>query len=131
MRTRSVDRFRAKDYIKRAEEFRNAMERSFEAGEWTAAVISAIHSAIAAADALCVFNLGKRHAGDRHEDAILLFMGINLSGEEIKRNSEHLHGLLQIKTDAEYSEKLMDSKDAELARKHAIRLLDFVKSKIT
>lgn len=130
MRTRNVDRFRAGDYLKRAEECKNAMERSFETGEWTAAVINAIHAAIAAADALCVFKLGLRHAGEKHEDAIALFSGIDNASEDILRNSKHLQELLQIKTEAEYSEKLMDKNDAELSKKHAERLLDFVRSSI-
>ena len=130
MRTRNVDRFRAKDYLKRADECKNSMQRSFENREWTASVINAIHAAIAAADALCVFKLGVRHAGERHEDAISLFSSIDRSSEEISRNCKHLQDLLQIKTEAEYSEKLMDMRDAEVAKKHAERLIEFVKSKI-
>lgn len=129
-RERSVDRFRAVDYLKRSEECRHAMDRSFEAEEWTGCVINAIHSSIAAADALCVFKLGLRHAGERHDDAISLFLKIDQSDEAIKKNADHLLSLLKIKTDAEYSEKLMDRKDAELSIKHAERLLDFVKSKM-
>ncbi len=131
MRTRNVDRFRAKDYLQRSEECKNAMHRSFEGGEWTACVINAIHSAIAAADALCVFKLGLRHAGERHEDAISIFLGINRTDENILKNSKHLQELLQIKTEAEYSERLMGSKDAEIAKKHCERFLDYVKSQIT
>ena len=38
VKTRGVDRFRAKDYLKRAEECKNSMNRAFESGDWNACV---------------------------------------------------------------------------------------------
>ncbi len=131
MKTRSVERFRAKDYLKRAEECQNAMNRAFENGEWNACVINAIHCAISAADAFCIFKKGLRNAGERHQDALALFLSIDPTSEEIKRNMNHLSRLLDIKTDAEYGERLSKQSDAENAKKHSERFFNFVKGKIS
>lgn len=131
MKTRGVERFRAKDYLKRADECGNAMDRAFENGEWNACVINAIHCAISAADAFCIFKKGLRNASERHQDAIALFLGIDPGSEEIKRNMNHLSRLLDIKTNAEYGEKLSSQNDAVNAKKHAERFLGFVKGKIS
>lgn len=130
MKTRSVDRFRAKDYLKRAEECKNSMNRAFESGDWNACVINAVHCAISSADAFCIFKKGVRNASESHRDSIALFLGIEPNSEEMKRNSNHLSRLLDIKTDAEYGEHLSTKNDAELSKKHAERIFEFVKSKL-
>lgn len=127
-KTRSVDRARAKDYLKRAEECGNSMLRSFEAGDWNASIIMAIHSSISSADAVCVAKLGLRNASEKHADAVRLLMGINPNDEEIKRNAKHLGRLLDMKTDAEYGEKLFTKENAEEAIKHAERIFEFAKN---
>ena len=130
MKARSVDRFRAKDYLKRAEECKNSMNRAFESGEWNACIINAIHCAISSADAFCILRKGVRNAGESHRDSIALFLSIEPDSEEIKRNANHLSRLLDIKTDAEYGEHLSVKNDAEMARKHADRLFEFVRSRL-
>ena len=130
MKTRSVDRFHAKDYLKRADECKNAMDKSFESEDWNACVINAIHCAISSADAFCIFKKGLRNASERHQDAIVLFLSISPDNEEIKRNATHLARLLDIKTNAEYGERLATSNDAVQAKKHAERLFNFVKSRL-
>lgn len=107
------------------------MNRSFDNNEWNACVINAIQSAIASADALCIFKKGVRHAGERHEDAIALFLDIDTNDQEIKNNSKKLSKLLSIKTDAEYGEKLMKQSDANEAKVSATRLFQFVKNRCT
>ncbi|MCK5333121.1 MAG: HEPN domain-containing protein [Candidatus Aenigmarchaeota archaeon] len=130
MKTRQVDRSKASFYLQKAEECKNSMKRAFEAGEWNACVINAIHSAISSADALCVAKLGMRNAGERHTDALILFSRIEQGNEEFKKSAKHLSELLRIKTDAEYGERLFYEKDAGMAVKHAERFLSFVKEKI-
>lgn len=130
MKTRSVDRFRAKDYLKRAEECKNSMNRAFESGGWNACVINAVHCAISSADAFCIFKKGIRNASESHRDSIALFLSTEPSSDEIKRNANHLSRLLDIKTNAEYGEHLSTKNDAELAVKHAYRLFEFVRSKL-
>jgi len=130
MRTRDVDRHKAVDYLKRAEECKNAMYRSCDEREWNASVINAVHCAIAAADAFCIWKLGIRHAGERHEDAVRLFSQTAPEDDSIRKASKHLMELLNIKSESEYGENLMKEKNAILATKHAEQLFDFVQNKI-
>ena len=88
LRTRDVTRSLYTNYLKRAEECLHAARSSFAIQEWNAATISAIHSCIAACDAICVYFLGRRHAGESHEDAVNLFKTIKAPGEET--NSQDL-----------------------------------------
>ncbi|MBM3303875.1 MAG: HEPN domain-containing protein [Candidatus Aenigmarchaeota archaeon] len=130
MRTRAVDRYKAGEYLKRAEECKNAMNHSYDMREWNACVINAVHSAIAAADAFCIRRTGIRHAGERHEDALRLFVEADPQGIEIKEAIRHLQSLLGVKTDAEYGERMMKENDAVLAKKHAERFFNFVAGRV-
>ena len=76
--TRDVAKAMYANYLKRAEECQRAAQHSFGAQEWNAATINAIHASIAAVDALCVYFLGKRHAGDSHNVAVVLFKTLPL-----------------------------------------------------
>ncbi|MCL5774503.1 MAG: hypothetical protein M1536_09050, partial [Firmicutes bacterium] len=76
VKTRNVDRNLYINYLTRAEECLSAARHSFNINQWNASTISAIHSSIAALDALCVYFLGQRSAGQTHEDAIVLFRSI-------------------------------------------------------
>ena len=71
--TRAVSRELCKNYLRKAEEFYRSMEQSHSTGDWNACVVNAIHCAISSADAMTVFYLGFRHAGERHQvnDAIV------------------------------------------------------------
>lgn len=129
MNTRPVDKSKFGNYLKRAEECLNAMSRSYDSREWNACVIAAVQSSIASADALCIFKNGFRHAGERHEDAVALFLDIDTNDEEIKGNSKKLARLLAIKTDAEYGERLMRQADADEAKTASTKLFHFVKSR--
>lgn len=130
MITKNVQKIIANDYLKRASECKNAMRWCFENRHWNACVINAIHSAISAADALCVFEIGVRHAGERHDEAVQLLISINPGENAIINASKHLRNLLGIKSGAEYGERLMTEKDASAAVKDTERLLGFVEGRI-
>src|SRR3990172_13223796 len=57
------------EYLGAAHEFQAAAEASAAAGRWRAAGLDAIHAAIAAADAVCVFEVGERSSSSSHDDA--------------------------------------------------------------
>lgn len=130
MKTSNVERHKAVDYLKRAQECFNACQLSLEKGEWNACVINAIHCAISAADAFCIHKKGVRHAGDRHAEAIQLLLSINPQDEELKRVANKLSRLLDIKTDSEYGERLSTAKDAKEAHYNAFQILEFVKTRV-
>jgi len=128
-RTRDVEKSLYINYFKRAEECLHGAKNSFHNQEWNAATISAIHSCIAACDAMCVYFLGKRHAGENHNDAAALFKTIKY-GEEINTNANRITRILRIKNMAEYEERLIFKSEAEKVLKDGVRFLDYVKKQL-
>jgi len=127
VRVRHVDKSVFRSYLKKAEECFSAAQECLDAGHWNAAVINAVHCGISACDALTVFMLGVRHAGDRHEDAISLFQTVALPRDILAAKSKQLSRLLGIKNAAEYEERLMNENDAREAVRDAERFFTWVK----
>jgi len=95
-KTRQVAKALYVNYLKRSEECLNAARTSFNHQEWNAATINAIHSCIAACDAMCVYYLGIRSAGEGHGDAVSLFKTIK-ADKEISANANRIAQVLGIK----------------------------------
>lgn len=129
-RTRDVAKSLYTNYLKRAEECFHAAKNSFAIQEWNATAINAIHSCIAACDAICVYFLGKRHAGESHEDAVNLFKIIKGSDKEINTNANRILRILRIKNMAEYEERLVCRSEAEKVLKDCKRFLEYVKKEL-
>ena len=127
IRTRAVNRSFYENYLKKAEEFYRAMENSLQTGNWNACVVNAIHCAISSADALTVFYLGFRHAGDKHQDVLQLIAQIDFEPRDIQSKNRQLSSLLMIKNRAEYEERLMNKSEATNAKKAAMRYHDWAK----
>lgn len=127
VRVRHVDKSAFRNYLKRAEECLTTASECLKTRRWNAAVINAIHCGISACDALTVFILGVRHAGERHEDAISLLQTVPLPKDVLTTKSKQLSRLLAVKNAAEYEERLMDENDAREAVRDAERFLNWVK----
>lgn len=130
-KTRDVAKSLYTNYLKRAEECLDAARIAFENKDWNAATICAVHSCIAACDSMCVFFLGKRHAGENHNDAVTLFKTIKRRNEKLKTNANRLSRVLRVKNMAEYEERLVYKSEAEKALKDGERFLDYVKKVLT
>lgn len=130
LKTRDVSKALYTNFLKKAEECFHAAQNSFTIQEWNASTINAIHSCIAACDAICVYFLGKRHAGESHEDAVRLFETIAEKGEEINTNANRILRILCIKNMAEYEERLVYKTESEKVLKDCERFLEFVKRKL-
>ena len=78
-------------------------------------------------DALTVFMLGVRHAGERHEDAISLFQTVSLPKDVLTAKSRQLSRVLGIKNAAEYEGGLMNENDAREAVRDAGPFFSWVK----
>ena len=117
-------------YLKRSEECLNAANNSFSTLEWNAATINAIHSCIAACDAVCVFFLGKRNAGESHNDAVSLFKKIKAEDEEANVNANRIIRILRIKNMAEYEERLVYKTEAGKVLKDCERFFEYVKKQL-
>ena len=127
MRTRAIDKHFYLNYLKKAEEFLQEAEKAIENKRWNASVSLSIHSGICAADALCIFNLGVRSAGESHNEVVQLINKINIGNINKIRQ---LLNLIDIKNSAEYSESLMSEKDALTAKQNAERFLLWVKDNL-
>lgn len=129
-RTRDVEKSLYINYLKRAEECLHAAKNSFSIQEWNAATINAIHSCISACDAICIYFLGKRHAGESHNDAVTIFRTIKVDDQEINTNANRALRILRIKNMAEYEERLVHRSEAEKVLKDCERFLEYVRRKL-
>lgn len=127
LRTRHANKSVFKNYLRKSEECLNTASDCVTTKRWNAAVINAVHSGINACDALTVFLLGLRHAGERHEDAISLLQTTGLPRDVLTAKSKQLTRLLAIKNAAEYEERLMNENDAREAVRDAQRFHNWVK----
>ena len=98
----------------------------FAIQEWNTSTISAIHSCIAACDTICVYFLGKRPAGESHEDTLNLFKTIKVGDKEINTNANRIARILRIKNMAEYEKRLVYKSYAEKVLKDSERFLKYV-----
>jgi len=130
LKTSDVTKSLYTNYLKRAKECIHAARNSFANQEWNAATINAIHCCIAASDAMCVYFLGKRHAGENHEDVVKLFKTIKKNDEELNKNTNRIIRITSIKNMAEYEERLVYRTEAERVLKNCERLLDYVKKNL-
>ncbi len=129
-KTRDVGKSLYTNYLKRAEECYHAAKNSFEAREWNAATISAVHACIAASDAMCVYFLGKRNTGESHHEAAALFKTIKTDDKEINTNVNRISRILGIKNMAEYEDRLVLRTEAEKVLKDCERFLEYVETKL-
>ena len=102
--------------------------KAIEDKKWNVAVSLAIHSGICAADALCISKIGVRGSGESHEEVAQVINKLNLRDSNIK--TRQLLNLLDFKNSAEYSESLMNEKDALSAKQNAERFLSWVKDNL-
>ena len=92
--TKDVEKSFYSNFMQRAQECFHAASYSCKHQEWTAAAINAIHATIAACDAMCVYFLGKKSAGESHNQAITLFKTIKNSKEiSVNANSNILFAI--------------------------------------
>jgi len=127
LKTSDVTKSLYSNYLKRAEECIHAARNSFANQEWNAATINAIHCCIAASDAMCVYFLGKRYAGENHEDVVKLFKTIKRNDEELNKNTNRIIRIINIKNMAEYEERLVFRSETEKVLKNCERFLEYVK----
>jgi len=126
-----VERSLYANYLVRAEECLSAAKNSLNLNQWNASAISAIHSGIASLDTLCVYYLGQRHAGQNHDDAIVLFRSIKQLGrEDIDAIANRVIKILKMKNIAEYEERLIRQPEAQNILKDAERLFEAVRNKL-
>jgi uncharacterized protein YbjQ (UPF0145 family) len=98
-RSRPVTAAQVRAYAGKAQEYADAAGAELAAARYIAATSLAIHAAINAADAVCGARLGRRSAGDAHEQVLTLLGTAGPDGVAVERE---LRRLLPLKTKAEY-----------------------------
>jgi len=105
-------------YLRKAEEFLAAASSELEAGRAVASTSLAIHAAINAADAVTGVRLGKRAAGQDHDQVLALLREAGKAGADVERD---LSRLLPLKTKTEYEPDDVPTSEAARAVKRASR----------
>jgi hypothetical protein len=99
MRTRPVSAAQVRAYAGKAQEYADAAVSELESERYIAATSLAIHAAINAGDAVCGARLGKRAAGEDHDQVLTLLKQAGPDGAVVEKE---LRRLLPLKTKAEY-----------------------------
>ena len=130
IRTRKVNKSLYSNYLKRAEECYITANACFKNADWNAATICAIHACISACDAMCIYFLGIRHAGENHNNAVRLFKKIRIQDGNLSKNANRLNRILSIKNMAEYEERLVFKSEAEKIVKDMERFFNYVRKEL-
>ena len=129
-KTRSVAKANHRNYVRKSDEFVRSAQQALDRGDWDAAVSNAIHAALCAADALTVFYSGTRSTGESHEEILRLLAGLRIERKDLDRNLAHLRALLQLKTTAEYEDRLLGARDATMSLQHAVRFREWTRARL-
>lgn len=127
IKTATVSKSDYSNYLKKSAEFYEAMQESLSKGKWNAVGLNAVHSGIAAADALLVFFHGMRSTSPKHDDIVKLLTSL-MTHRDASSNASHLRNLVGMKNIVEYEVRLIDRHEALLLSKHAMRFMEWVKS---
>lgn len=128
-KTRSVSRERHATYLKKAGEFQRAAEGSLQAGDWDAACLNAVHTAISAADALLVYYAGVRSTGESHHDVAGLIR-LHVKDDQLGSKLQTLSKALGYKNLAAYEDREVTESEARDAAKLAKRFLEWTLSRL-
>lgn len=131
LKTRRVEGYLYVNFLKRAEQCLNSAKTANEKQDWAASAICSVHSAISAADALCVHFLKAKHAGQDHKDAVKLLASIkSMDREKSAKISGKLTRILGMKSMVEYEERLVKPREAERLLNDAESVLEYAKSEL-
>ena len=116
-------------YLARAEQNLDGAEDDFAKNRYDRCASSAVHCAISAADAVCIFKLGLRLKSKDHSRTVDLLRRLSsIEKDELETNARRLDRLISVKTDAEYGDHLIKRDAAEKALLDARRFFEFAKS---
>jgi HEPN domain-containing protein len=114
-------------YLAKAEEFFRSVLENMTSGRWNAAALSAVHTGIAAADAVLVFERGVRSTSQQHGDVLGLLAG---EGPDRSAALAHLRRILSRKNLVEYESRLFTQREAEEIVQHAERFLLWARTRV-
>lgn len=124
--TREVPRAEAHNALRKAREFADSGKASLAASRWNAAGLDAIHAGIAAADAVLIGMAGLRSISRDH-GAVMLLLERETSVFTTSQRRQ-LAGLLKMKNQVAYDQRLVMEVDARQMVDAATRLLAWATS---
>ena len=128
MRVRETDKFKYKNFLKKADEFHLEMRNALSGKRWNAVGLNGIHCLISSCDALTTYFLGKRSAGERHEDVAKLVNEIRDFDDSVRKEKvNQILSILRPKTRVEYDSDLFTEKEAALLSKQVERFYVWAK----
>lgn len=125
MRTQAVTAAHVRAYLRKAEEYLAAGSSELEQGRSIAATSLAIHAAINAADAITGVRMGRRAAGQDHDQVLVLLREAGKDGAEVEKQ---LARLLPLKTKTEYEPDEISRAEAARAVERAARCVAVARS---
>ncbi len=123
--TRPVPRALAAQSLSKCVEFADAAQTLLAAGKYNAAGLQAIHAGIAAADAALIAAAGIRSIAQDHSAAVVLLDANVASFGPTQRRQ--LTGLLKMKNQVAYDQRLLSEVEARQLVEHATRLSRWAK----
>lgn len=129
LKSRAVPRENYATYRKKAEEFLRAADSALAIGDWDAAGLNAVHSAISAADALLVYFGGIRSAGESHHDAAGLLQQ-HVKDDQLGSKIQQLSRVLTYKNLAAYEDREVTESEGRDAAKLARRFVEWAQSRL-
>jgi hypothetical protein len=125
-----VSRAEFRNYRDKGKQFYEVMKNCIQKGDWDAAVLNGVHSAICLSDALTVFFIGKRSTGKSHQDASFLLSQAVGQDDDGSRQADRLAQILNWKHDAEYEPTRASEKEASDFEKIVERVMQWAGKKL-
>lgn len=110
-----------RDFLKVAENFKNAADLAIEFEYYNAAGVLIIHSAMAYADSITIKLSSQKTTGDSHYDIIALLKNIVPTESKNKSALDHFKKLIDHKNIVSYSGDVYTKSDLDKLNKHFAR----------
>jgi hypothetical protein len=118
---REVPRADARRALAKADELLAVAVSALAGGQWTGAGLSAIHAGISTADAALIASAGIRSVSKDHGAVVVLLD--DHAPDFTARERRHLAGLLALKNEVAYEQRLLTQSEARSLVDHARRLV--------
>lgn len=119
--TRETPRGDSRKYLAKSEEFAASAAAALETGSWNSAGLSAVHAGVSAADAVLVASAGVRSISKDHGSVVVLLEA--RAPEFGAPQKRQLAGLLKMKNEVAYEQRLLTEVEARQLVDHANRLV--------
>lgn len=127
IKTEKIERSKYSAYLKKAQDFFDAMHQYYLSNNWNAAGLAAVHCAISSNDALLVSFRGIRSTSDKHLDAVEFLRGCQEIAE-VENMVSYLRKIVGKKNLIEYEARQFYRAEAEEIIKHTERFYNRVKT---